>query len=832
MPSIRSLGLLEELKEAFKNIFTSKKPKESLKDLFKADFFADELPYLHFDDQHEIFVNQKSLGFTLEIQPPIGISDSLSRELDMIFEEILEEGDSIQVCLLADHRIFPLIKQWQNISNQESELYQTLTQKTADYFLSLSSVLPKNFRVLFSYSQSDKSKAGIEKIANKKNKISKTLNLSMPVYSWQPEDLMSHIQSFSGFNGSKKVPKKKWDQLAFINTQLKNKQGLMKVSEDHIEFSNEEKNSDTYLLKSFEVTDFPDQHHWSIMQDLLGSPLRDSLRVQHPFYIQYAIHCPSQTKALTQFEKRAYLVSQQGRFANLRRMIPTLEEELLDINLVRKNLGYKSKLIFAQLSVGLWAPQEKMLLAEQTLLSLFASKDMQLTPIRYFQLPQFLSSLPMTWAEYIKDLHGFGSLRTTHNQECKHLIPLTAEWKGTPTPGMLLMGRKGQLLNWNPFDNPSGNYNVTVIGRSGAGKSVFMQHLLISGLRTGAKVFVFDVGRSFEKMCQVCEGQFIEFSKDSKICLNPFSHIPLDDEDQIEASLSLIKPIICSMTSPLKGVSEHENGLIPKAIKSVWQQKKNKATITDVAEWLEAQNDPIAKSLGVRLHPYTREGSYAKFFEGENNIDLHKKMVVIELEELKEKKELQSVILQFFIMNITNLAFLGDRQTPFYICIDEAWDLLRGKETGDFIQTLARRLRKYNGSLVVGSQNIDDFFSSPAAAAAFENSDWMCALSIKVDAIHALAEKKRFIVSESHRKALESLTKIDGQYSEVMICDVNSRFFITRLYLDPFSQLLYSSKPQDFSRINFLRQKGLSVSQTIEHMITENEKMAKEKVKG
>src|SRR5437870_104406 len=82
---------LEEFKEAYKNIFTSNKKNENLKNFFKADFFADELPYLHFDDHQGIFINRTSLGFTLEIQPPTGISEHLSRELDTIFEEILEE---------------------------------------------------------------------------------------------------------------------------------------------------------------------------------------------------------------------------------------------------------------------------------------------------------------------------------------------------------------------------------------------------------------------------------------------------------------------------------------------------------------------------------------------------------------------------------------------------------------------------------------------------------------------------------------------------------------------------------------------------------------------
>jgi len=810
--------LFSPLSELLTSIFSgSNKAKKEFKSIFSADHIAEELPYIYFDEINEIFINKNSISFAIEIQPPVGLNDQINRDLDTIFEDILEEGDSIQVIMIADHRIQPFFNFWQNNQVQKTDLYNELSQKRSDYFCKNESSKLKNFRLILSYSNKNKSKEGLEKLSRKKDKLKKMLELSLPLRVWRPDDLINHLYGFVGFNGSKEYTKEKWDAFNPINYQLKNKKGLLKVNSNAIEFTHE--NGPSYQFKGFEVKKFPDYCNWFVMQELLGSTARDSLKLQNPFYIQYGIYCPSQTKLLTQFEKRSYLVGQQGRFSHLRRMIPSLEEELFDINLVRKGIGNKAKLVFTQLSAGVWAPSNQMPFAEQTMLSLFGSRDFELSETKYFHLPQLLSSLPMTWSEYVSDLQGFGCFRTTINTECKHLLPFTAEWKGTKTPGMLLAGRQGQPINWNPFDNPSGGYNVVVIGRTGSGKSVFMQDLLINGLRTGARAFVFDVGRSFEKMCNISEGQFIEFSKESKICLNPFSHIPINDDEEIEACLSLIKPIICSMTSPIHGVTEHENGLIPKAIKAVWKQKKNKATISDIAIWLENQEDSAAKSLGIRLHPYTKEGSYGKYFEGENNINLHKQLVVIELEELKEKKDLQSVILQFFIMNITNFAFLGDRKTPFYICIDEAWDLLKSRDTGDFIQTLARRLRKYKGSLVVGSQNVDDFFSSPAASAAFENSDWMCILPIKADAINALVEKKRFIVSEAHRKGLESLVKIDGQYSEVMICDANSRFFVTRLYLDPFSQLLYSSLPEEYSQINTLRQQGLSVTQAINSML-------------
>lgn len=75
----------------------------------------------------------------------------------------------------------------------------------------------------------------------------------------------------------------------------------------------------------------------------------------------------------------------------------------------------------------------------------------------------------MTWAEYCTDLKELNLLQTTINTECGALVPMQGEWMGTQTPGMLLVGRRGQLVNWNPFDNKAGNYNTVVVGRSGSG---------------------------------------------------------------------------------------------------------------------------------------------------------------------------------------------------------------------------------------------------------------------------------------------------------------------------------------------------------------------------
>ena len=481
----------------------------------------------------------------------------------------------------------------------------------------------------------------------------------------------------------------------------------------------------------------------------------------------------------------------------------------------RKSLNQGEKFLWTQFSVGIWGQKANIPSAEQSLKSLFRINHFALIENYYIHFPQFLSSLPMTWTEYVQDLKNLNLLKTALSSECGNLVPMQGEWQGTRSPNMLLVGRRGQLMNWNPFDNKFGNYNVVVVGRSGSGKSVFMQDLILSGLGVGAKVFIFDVGRSFEKTCESLQGQFIQFSKDSDISLNPFSKISLENEEERTISFSFLKTIIASMAAPDGSTTPYENSSIEEAIRYVWEQKKNKATITDIAYWLIQQEDLRDKSLGKMLTPYTKHGVYAKYFERENNVDFTSPMVLVELEELKEQKDLQSVVLQLFIMTITNIAFLGNRKTPFYICIDEAWDLLRGRQTGVFIETLARRLRKYNGSLVVGTQSVEDFYTTTGALAAYDNSDWLCLLSQKKSSINRLMESKKIDLDERKKFALESISTRHGEYSEIMICGADGGSAIARLILDPFSNLLYTTKAQEYAHIQELRNKGMSISEAI-----------------
>jgi conjugal transfer ATP-binding protein TraC len=394
-----------------------------------------------------------------------------------------------------------------------------------------------------------------------------------------------------------------------------------------------------------------------------------------------------------------------------------------------------------------------------------------------------------------------------------NIAPLQGEWKGMRTPSLLLPGRRGQLAIWNPFDNPEGNYNVAIAAASGKGKSMFTQEYIVCLLGSGGRVWVIDVGRSYEKTCRMLGGSFLEFTPESKLCVNPFTTIR-----DFDASLVMLKPLLAAMARPTSKASDEELSYIEKALKSAWNEAGNKATITTVANWLSQQQNPICVNLGHLLYTYTKEGMYGCYFEGECNINLDNNLVVLELQELKAKRDLQKIMLLVLMYQIAESMYMGNRSQVKSCIIDEAWDLLGGDNDGaaSFIETGYRTARRYNANFVTITQSINDYFKNATSIAAFENSDNNVILGQKEEAIDQLRQSGRLSMDDYTEKLFKSLRKTDD-YSECII-KMPFGMSVHRIIFDPYSRILYSSKGEEFEAVNALQAQGLSLSDAIDRV--------------
>jgi conjugal transfer ATP-binding protein TraC len=119
----------------------------------------------------------------------------------------------------------------------------------------------------------------------------------------------------------------------------------------------------------------------------------------------------------------------------------------------------------------------------------------------------------------------------------------------------------------------------------------------------------------------------------------------------------------------------------------------------------------------------------------------------------------------------------------------------------------------------VGTQSVNDFYQSPGAQAAFDNSDTMCMLSQKEESIAQLKKADRLSMSAQKEQQLKSVKTKQGQFAEVMIITPLG-YFIARVFLDTFSNLLFSTKAEDYAAINQQRQLGKQIGEAVDILST------------
>ena len=123
--------------------------------------------------------------------------------------------------------------------------------------------------------------------------------------------------------------------------------------------------------------------------------------------------------------------------------------------------------------------------------------------------------------------------------------------------------------------------------------------------------------------------------------------------------LSLLK----YMASPSGALTDFQTARMNVLLNDLWNQKRQDSTIDDFAELCIADHDQEVKDIGHQLEPWCKAGPYGEFFNDENPpVDFSGNFVVIELEELKSRKQLQIAVLLQCISCIQHEMFLSGKE--------------------------------------------------------------------------------------------------------------------------------------------------------------------------
>jgi conjugal transfer ATP-binding protein TraC len=828
------------VKSKFYNMLSEKPPAEALAmgalpptqakldELLSFHRLSELLTYQSHDPETGIFYNDDSYGFVLEVSPAPALDHEPIRILAGLFNQGMEAGTNIQICQYASPDILPWLRVWAKARQQDSDrakgrrnknIHATLARNRAGFFLNHAwnsalreqAAIIKDFRIFFSLTRPIEGRANpsdndIEKLVRLRNAVKGSLaGAGFPCIDVDEQMFIDFLQNVLN-------PEDIYRQEAIVQEDREIKDQVVFDStillwgRDSICLSTPHKKID---VRSFSVHEYPSEWAGWMNENLIGSLDDNNLRISCPHLTTLSIHFSDQLQASSNAKMKQARATQMAG-SDVAKHVPAWAEKRDEWQFVVKKIDEGHTMAHMNYQIVLFAPEGEGDHAEHRLQSIYKNAGWRVVKNRFIALNAFLSALPMSAGpNMVRSLTKLKLYRTFLTWTAANLAPMVAEWKGTRSPLMLLVGRRGQICYFDPWDNKAGNMNVAVSAASGAGKSVMVGDLSLAILGTGGQVFTFDRGRSYEKLCSLLGGTFIAFEGGkSPLSLNPFTYIKNWEGDQeTGAERVMLKALIAQMANPKEPLPQESLSWIEEALDYAWKAKKNDAEITEVYDYLRGQDDQRKRDLADKIRSFTRDGFFGSYFTGPSNINLNNDYVVLEMKELDSMPELQSVVLLILMLRISQSLYLGKRDRRKAIIVDEAWKLMQGN-AGEFIEELARTCRKHEGSLITITQSIEDYYRNNTARAAFENSDWVVLMRQKKSSLKQLVASGRLPTGDGGERILETVETVGGQYSELAIITPEGGMAIERLYLDPFSEKLLSTKGTEYQEVKDAMERG------------------------
>lgn len=594
------------------------------------------------------------------------------------------------------------------------------------------------------------------------------------------------------------------DEHETINKQIFDFTTQIDVEKNHLKIG------DTFV-QTLSAKQLPEQTYFGTAMNYIGNFDGSQSGIRDSFLITANIYFPNNDKTKSKMNKlRTYAINQA--YGPMLKFVPVLGDKVRSFNEITTTMK-NNRLVRMSLHVAVFSPNEQELSRSvEAFKQQFTKReiDIKIMEDSMVMLPVLLNSLPMCAdLTSVKDIFRYKTLATSH---VAPFLPIMGEWKGTGTAYLNFISRNGQVLNVSTHDTGS-NQNFTIVAQSGSGKSFLTNEIILSYMSEGAKVWVIDVGRSYEKLCDALNGQFVHFGDIEQgqkvMCLNPFPLVE-DWEEEVSALVALVENMIAENDK----INDYQRQSLTKIMSEIWQERGREMITDDIADRCLESDDIRIRDLGVQLFSFTSKGSYGKYFVGENTVSFQNDFIVLELEELKAKPHLQRVVLLQLIYQIQQAVYLGGRECKRFALIDEAWDLLNKDEIRPFLESAYRRFRKYRASCGIVTQSLNDLFTSSTGQAIYDNSATSFTLAQKSDVIEALKKDGRMDLSDMGYEILKTVKTRKGAYSEIF---VKSEFAqgIGRLIVSPFQSLLYSTAGDDIHAIDTYRKKGHDLGESI-----------------
>jgi len=846
--------------------------------LFYRSFMKDSDSDLAFFKMHD-----GRAGIIFKVEPPVYLTEQTETVILNILSAIVSDDTIVHINTLAGRDIkdnldnFKKSRNHSKLNLKNTDVLKEIFNKKIASFQDwvTESIMGKDadLRVRnFSHSISILFPIGLEKekITKQSNEIYGILKESFNATVMNDNELVSFCKEV--LNPSMMYYPKENDSITTISKRIAkgaevnidNKDGTILLK-------------DGWMAKVLSTEKYPKNvdafSHQNIFFDTLGNDYQ--IKLPCPFFLSLTIKFSDVERQRKKvLEKARWNVGQLAPFtaSTIEKRFPELKERRKESENVIQYLDYLGEIpIEAAWNLTLFENNKGRLEQYSSLIrSSFDSypgrwvvREEKYANIAFYSM---LMGLPLNYSEAMHSiLDKFDKNFKSNNAQ---IAPLIGGFKGMGSnPSHLYIDRTGQLIGIDIFSSKE-NYNIVVVGPMGTGKSFWTNNFIMSGLDKGWQVRMIDFGRSYYKSNKVVGGEFLEFNKQTNICLNFFTHLQtvtivkdgsefkVIDPDEFES----IVPIVGLMMGvSLKEIYKSEDAssseklelsvmssFVVDAVNEVFKRHGHEGGMREIGEILnEMRKEKLEENNNIvndesellakmytSLKSYTQEeGSFYKYFNGANNINLESSFFVLELDDIATSPMMPVVAMSFLQRTAQEayIRYLEDMTTSRIIGVDEAHKILGNEIFAKFFDDFGRRVRKYRGIPILVTQSLEDFNINRAAKAFFELASWKILLKQKPESVEKAIKSKMLILNSFKKDIINSVKLKAPHYNEFTLI-YGDLYSVPILKVNADEYWTYSTNPHDRAKLDTLmKEKELNLQDAIWVMARKQDGMSTDK---
>ncbi|MAP56068.1 MULTISPECIES: TraG family conjugative transposon ATPase [Flavobacteriaceae] len=278
--------------------------------------------------------------------------------------------------------------------------------------------------------------------------------------------------------------------------------------------------------------------------------------------------------------------------------------------------------------------------------------------------------------------------------------------------------------------------NFAIFAPTGEGKSFLANNILRQYFESGVRLVIIDLGGSYTKFAKLYPEKYtvLRYESGKNLGINPF-YISNQNDLTPERLEDLSVFLFELFASDLK-VTKAQSVSVKKILRHYYDSTPENHSLDGFYHFIEGNQKDLLSTL--KIHPdyfnitsflhvmseYVGDGLYSFLFEVSEDQTYKiedKRLIVFELDEVKDNKEILSVMLKL-IKSAIQRTIWKNRAEKGIILFDEFAKQLKFENVLESVEFYYQAIRKQNGAIGIILQSINQLPNNSTSASILENT--------------------------------------------------------------------------------------------------------------